>query len=173
MLEADASAIEPGVYELSTRFGRLTVPARLGWRCEPPLPGFDGLHQYLVLSCEGQEPFLWLQSVESTELAFLIAPAEAFGLRYRGGIDAEESGMPGPSVLVILPRPGGSDSIGCHRWAPLMFDPSTRSFHQRVFEPDEVEGAGIWCGLSPQRQSELRRAWAGALLDVPSRISGQ
>ncbi|NNM63077.1 MAG: flagellar assembly protein FliW [Burkholderiales bacterium] len=132
----------------STRFGPQDIAPEQRWVCAQPMPGFEAMREFALLRQTGQEPFIWLQSLEALELAFLIVDASCFGLRFQPPTDAEFSGFDAPpSVLVILPyKPG--DVLRVHRLAPLLFDVAHARFVQHVYEPEQVSGEGLWAGSS-------------------------
>ncbi|MBW4048217.1 MAG: flagellar assembly protein FliW [Proteobacteria bacterium] len=145
-----------------TRFGPLRIAAAQRWTCAGPMPGFETLHSFALLQHEGQGPFLWLQSLEEPDLAFLIAGADCFGLRYPPASRARADGDTEPCVLVIVPqRP--EDTLRVHRLAPILFDARHASFVQEVFEPEQVTGTGYWTGPSGRAQSA---AWLARIVHV-------
>ncbi len=132
----------------STRFGLQDIAPEQRWVCAQPMPGFEALREFALLRQTGQEPFIWLQSLEAIELAFLIVDASCFGLRFQPPTDVDLASFDSPpSVLVILPyRPG--DVLRVHRLAPLLFDVAHARFLQYVYEPEHVSGEGLWAGSS-------------------------
>ncbi|SCC91087.1 hypothetical protein THIX_10128 [Thiomonas sp. X19] len=132
----------------STRFGPQDIAPEQRWVCAQPMPGFEALREFALLRQAGQGPFIWLQSLEALELAFLIVDASCFGLSFQPPTDADLAGFDAPpSVLVILPhRPG--DALRVHRLAPLLFDVAHARFVQYVYEPEQVLGEGLWTGAS-------------------------
>ena len=145
----------------ATRFGAMDVPQDKRWICAEPMPGFEELREFALVQLAGQAPFVWLQSLEAPDLAFLMADAACFGLRFPtretdpGGFDAP------PYVLVILPQAPG-DALRVHRLAPLLFNVSQARFLQRVFETDQVTGEGVWTG---RRSAGADAAWHARLVE--------
>lgn len=148
---------------VDTRFGPLEVAPAQCWRCSEPIAGFEGLSAFALLHVREQGPFLWLQSLELPDLAFLIVDAACFGLRYVTPADAESMPASAPAhVLVILPRNVG-DALRVHRLAPMMFDPQAGTFRQVVFEPEQVQGDGAWVG-PPQQVAQS--AWLARIVEL-------
>lgn len=122
----------------ATRFGDIEVGPDQQWTASVPLAGFEDLTEFALLQVEGQGPFLWLQSLQLPELAFLIIEAACFSLSYADAPPASAC-----CVLVILPRQAG-EVMRLHKQAPLLFDAARGCFSQVVFEPEHVLGSGVW-----------------------------
>jgi len=60
---------------LTRRFGILKVPEELVWRWPVPLPGFPRSREFVLIDDEKARPFLWLQSLNEPEVAFVIVDA--------------------------------------------------------------------------------------------------
>jgi flagellar assembly factor FliW len=124
----------------STRFGPLEITPAQQWRCAEPLAGFEDLRDFALLHRAEQGPFLWLQSLEIAELAFLLVEARCFDLHYPALADGAAMAL---YVMVILPR-SSAEVLRVHRLAPVLFDASQGTFRQHVFEPEQVSGSGTW-----------------------------
>ncbi len=122
-----------------TRFGPLDIAPEQRWVCAEALPGFEELRAFALLHVAEQGPFLWLQSLEQPELAFLLVDAARFGLSY-ADVDTGEAPV---CLMVIVPRAPG-EVLRLHKLAPLLFDVSEGRFVQQVFEPEQVFGDGVW-----------------------------
>ena len=107
--------------------------------CHDALPGFEDLREFALLHLAEQGPFLWLQSLELPELAFLLVDAARFGLRY-AGVDTGDAPV---CLMVIVPR-SADEVLRLHKFAPLLFDLDHGRFAQQVFEPEHVLGDGVW-----------------------------
>ena len=142
-----------------TRFGGVDIAESQNWTCAEPLGGFDDLRTFALLHVAEQGPFLWLQSLEVPDLAFLLVDAGCFGLRF-AGVDASEDAP--PCVMVIVPRSPG-EVLRVHRLAPLFFDPEAGTFTQQVFEPDQVLGDGRW---RDEAAHAPRGAWASRVVEI-------
>ena len=143
---------------VDTRFGPISVAPAQRWRCAEPLPGFEELRDFALLHVAEQGPFLWLQSLERAELAFLLVDAARFGLHY----DGVAAGDAPVCLMVIVPRAPG-EVLRLHKQAPLLFDLGTGSFVQQVFEPEQVIGDGVWV---EQLASASEAAWTQRIVEV-------
>ncbi|MBN2326710.1 MAG: flagellar assembly protein FliW [Candidatus Omnitrophica bacterium] len=57
----------------SDRFGEVEIPIPEILTFPEGLLGFGRFHQYAILQDPGEAPFLWLQSIEKSDLSFVIA----------------------------------------------------------------------------------------------------
>ncbi|HHY93767.1 MAG TPA: flagellar assembly protein FliW, partial [Firmicutes bacterium] len=57
---------------LTKRFGVLKVPHEDIWEFPVPLAGFSHSRRYTIIEDERIRPFLWLQSLDEPEVAFVI-----------------------------------------------------------------------------------------------------
>ncbi len=142
-----------------TRFGGIDIVESQRWTCAEPLGGFDDLSAFALLHAPEQGPFVWLQSLELPDLAFLLVDAGCFGLRYQG---IEPNDDAPACVMVIVPRHPG-EVLRVHRLAPLLFDVQAGTFIQQVFEPDQVVGDGRW---SDEAAHPPRGAWASRVVEM-------
>ena len=148
----------------ATRLGLVEVAAQQRWTCEQPLAGFEDLREFVLLHVAAQGPFLWLQSLELPELAFVICDAACFGLRYPAGPDFDPAELRAPPcVLVMLPGQAG-ETLRVHAQAPLLFDVEAASMRQQVFEPEQVLGDGTWVG--PAACAPVQAQWASRIISV-------
>ncbi len=147
-----------------TRLGPVEVAPEQRWICAQPLAGFESLQAFVLLHVAAQGPFLWLQSLEVPELAFVVCDAGCFGLSYPAveGFDPQALLAP-PCVLVILPQ-SPQQSLQVHRQAPLLFDADAGSLRQQVFEADQVRGDGAWVG--PAGAARVTPQWARRIISV-------
>ena len=126
----------PEATPIPTRFGPLGFASHQVWRAAQPLPGFEGLQRFGLISVQAERPFVWLQSLDEAAVSFLLVPAASFGLHYPA-LGAETL----PLVMVVLPQRAG-EPLRAHRQAPLLFDAQTGQFAQHIVEDTEVQGDG-------------------------------
>ncbi len=157
-----AEPMDPDLTEtplrIDTRFGALDIAQAQRWRCAEPLPGFEELREFALLHVAEQGPFLWLQSLERAELAFLLVDAARFGLHY----EAVDTGDAPVCLMVIVPRAPG-EVLRLHKQAPLLFDLAGSSFVQQVFEPEQVLGDGVWI---ERPEHEAAASWTQRIVEV-------
>ncbi len=134
-------ADRPLLRAAQTRFGALTVLGSQVWTAQTPLLGFEELRQFVLLAVDGQQPFVWLQSLDDAQVSFLLAPAASFGLRYAAAASAPSGSL--EWVMVLLPERAG-EPLRPHRLAPLLLHPASATFLQRIVDESAVEGDGMF-----------------------------
>jgi len=149
MIAAQSAALLP------TRFGHLPFQPGQIWTAATPLPGFESLQRFGLISLQAERPFVWLQSLDDVAISFLLVQAAHFGLRF-GHLPAGTL----PMVMVLLP--GQADrTLRAHRQAPLLFDAQAGTLSQHIVEADDVEGEGVF---APQAQVPQPEGFAARIL---------
>ncbi len=133
---------------LPTRFGPLPFQPGQIWATETPLPGFESLRRFALISLRAERPFVWLQSLEDVAVSFLLIQSEYFGLRF-----AHLPAGAMPMVMVLLPGQPGQ-ALRAHRQAPLLFDVQTGMLSQHILEAADVEGDGLFAPLAATQLPE-------------------
>jgi flagellar assembly factor FliW len=82
------------------------------------LLGFETIKKYVLLSNPSEAPFLWLQVLDDSKLAFLVLPPSELFPTYQpeiGPDDVKVLGLKGPEDALVLNivtlRPGGRATI--------------------------------------------------------------
>jgi flagellar assembly factor FliW len=134
----------------TTRFGALNVDAHKTLTFPEGLPGFESCRLFTVLphhTAEGGKgsPFVWLQSLERGELAFLaIEPHQVFP-DYAPRVPRAELESLNLTEEAVLPRlyslltvPAGDPSgITANLMAPILINSSARVAKQVVLNTDQ------------------------------------
>lgn len=127
---------------IATRFGPLPIEEAQIIHCASPILGFEDHQRYILLDHAPHRPFLWLQSVDNSELSFLLADPALFGLRYAMDVlsrYAERSpDMLHMMVIVIIPA-NPQDSPRAHTLGPLWFDLGEPVFGQLVIDSRKAD----------------------------------
>jgi flagellar assembly factor FliW len=74
----------------TTRFGELEIPEDKIITMAKPVLGFERLKQYCIIEREDCEPFLWYQSIDSPETAFIVCNPVIFYPDYRIEVNPRE-----------------------------------------------------------------------------------
>ncbi len=74
----------------SSRLGPLEVPDDKLITMERPILGFEGLTRFCLVDRDEMAPFLWLQSAEEEEVAFIVVNPKAFFPNYRIEVNRKE-----------------------------------------------------------------------------------
>ncbi len=124
----------------NTRFGDITYRQKDILEITGGLVGLPGLSQFLVLDFEVDTPFKWLQSVQESNIGFLIAEPRLFRPDYSVSLDEEDlAACEAESVddLVIVAictfREKLELSTGNLR-APIVVNETTRRGQQVILE---------------------------------------
>lgn len=141
-----------------TRFGALLLQPSQILTVQSPLPGFEALQNFSLIAVAGQQPFVWLQSLEDASVAFLLVTASHFGLTYRG-FDPSADVM----VMVLLPEQSGQ-ALRPHRQAPLVFDAAGGRFVQSVIEDGDVQGDGLFRAVTNSSAADMTSGLVGRLV---------
>jgi len=127
---------------LTRRFGILRVPDELVWRWPVPLPGFPRSREFVLIDDENARPFLWLQSLNEPEVAFVIIDAGLVASGYHPALPEAELAClelpPGhrPLLYAIVTVPGDPRQAWVNLRAPLALNVSARLGRQVVLSDD-------------------------------------
>lgn len=91
----------------STRFGSLEIQEDSVVDLGPGLLGFADARRFAIVDVEGDDTYVWLQSIEHSELAFLATQPWSFFPNYELDVPdetLEEIGLaePGDSLVLVL-----------------------------------------------------------------------
>lgn len=114
-LDADTITID-------TRFGRLEATRQGTLYFTRPLPGFEGLSRFTLLSLPEQLPIIWLQSLEEAALALPLVEPDVYFPDYSQAVQ-KELGAEAAVLCLVSQRAG---RLGLNLLAPLViFDQQT------------------------------------------------
>ncbi len=133
----------------TTRFGSLSVDDHKMLTFPDGLPGFEGCRQFTLLPhhmAEGGKgsPFVWLQSLERSDLAFLAIEPHSIFPDYAPRVPRAEmdslclDGAAVPRLYSLLTVPQGDPSgITANLMAPILINSSARVAKQVVLNTDQ------------------------------------
>ena len=133
----------------TTRFGSLSVDAPKMLTFPDGLPGFEGCRQFTLLPhhmAEGGKgsPFVWLQSLERGDLAFLAIEPHSVFPDYAPRVPRAEldslclDGAAVPRLYSLLTVPQGDPSgITANLMAPILINSSAGVAKQVVLNTDQ------------------------------------
>lgn len=110
----------------TTRFGQIEVDEAQVIRFPDGLYGFEEFKGYTVVEHSRDAPFLWLQSLDDPDLAFVIAEPFAFFPWYEVFMPDDDTGrleLASPedaAVFVILVIPDNPEDMTANLLAPLV-----------------------------------------------------
>lgn len=139
------SSPAPIIKFLSARFGEIELDAsELLW-IPQGLLGFTPLHRYTILKDPEEAPFLWLQSVDLPELAFVIVDPFLFFPGYEILVKAHELGdielddITKATVLTIVTVPENPMELTANLRGPLLINTEKRLAKQFVLIDDRYK----------------------------------
>lgn len=130
----------------STRFGSFDVPDDSAFDFGPGLLGFPDCQRFVVVAIDGDDDYFWLQSVESSDVAFLaIRPWEFFPNyeldvpdQVQDDIELREIADSDIFVLVTTHHEGEQlTSITANLLGPVVVNHATRKGRQLVLDSGE------------------------------------
>ena len=164
---------EPVVRFNSSRFGDLEVPESRIIDVPDGVIGFPDFKRYALLDASGgSSVFLWLQSIDEPNLAFIIADPKKIVPDYNVEsaepdllrLNLDKSEEVGLFVIITVP-PDNPDKTNANLLAPLIYRKSGNTIHQIVLERgnwplrfyifDADEGSGT-SGDNPEKSGEVR-----------------
>ncbi|MBC8317930.1 MAG: flagellar assembly protein FliW [Desulfobulbaceae bacterium] len=130
----------------TSRFGEIEVDRDRIISMTSPFPGFPDSSRFLLLPSKPDSPFLWLQSMDDPELAFVIIHAALLDLDYTPPIPAsvqEELKIQSEQdqeILTILTIPQGKPrEMTANLLGPVILNSSKRLAKQIVLDPNKYD----------------------------------
>lgn len=127
--------------EIQTRiFGTIEIDADRVVRLTEPMAGFPDLSRFAVLDPDPDNPFKWFQSLDRSDVCFLIADPRPFFPSYE--VDLAPSRLAGlgigdeaqPVVAVILTAGADLSKTTANLLAPLVFNAQKGVARQVIME---------------------------------------
>jgi flagellar assembly factor FliW len=133
---------EPGAVSVnSRRFGLISVREDQIIVLTPGLLGFSQFQRYVLIEHQQESPFLWLQSVDNPDLAFvLIDPLHIVPGYHPGPLteimkDLEAEKLDDLKILVILTIPPGQpQEMTANLMGPVVINLKNRRGKQLIIE---------------------------------------
>ncbi len=134
--------IEPGSVSIhSRRFGSISVKEDQIILLTPGLLGFSQFHRYVLIEHGQESPFLWLQSVDNPDLAFVVIdPRQVLPGYHPGPLtevmeDLQVEKPEDLKVLVILTiPPGRPQDMTANLMGPVVINLKNRRGRQLVID---------------------------------------
>lgn len=127
---------------LSARFGEIELPASEILEIPEGLLGFGHLRRYAILKDPEEDPFLWLQSVDVADLAFVIVDPFIFFPGYEIQVKTSEleaiqlEDIAKANVLAIVTVPENPMELTANLRGPLIVNTEARLGKQFVLIDD-------------------------------------
>lgn len=127
----------------TSRFGDVDVRDDELFTAVRPLPGFANSSQYFFIERKNIAPFKWMQSVQESDLTFVVVEPNQFFHDYEpriGAFDVEEVGLKSAKdvfILTIVVLPEDLTKMTANLKGPLVFNLKERKFKQSFIETDQ------------------------------------
>lgn len=126
----------------TSRFGTIEVELDRVITMTSPLLGFPDALRFVLRPHGANSPFMWLQSLDKPELAFVVIQAATLLNDYRPAIpassrrDLQLSGHTPPDLLLLLTIPQGKpNEMTANLLGPLVVNPAQRLACQVLLDP--------------------------------------
>lgn len=129
----------------TSRFGEIEIAPEDTLEFVEGLLGFGQLRRFVLLDDPNDEIFAWLQSCESTEIAFPVLEPELFAQNYK--IDLSKSDLESLGLktidegrlLTIITIPSDPTQMTANMKAPIVISPSRRIARQCVLQDNLLQ----------------------------------
>lgn len=130
--------------KIMSRFGEIEYDPQKTIHFPDGLIGFDGLHDFVVVPSKKEGPLFWIQSVEDSQVAFVLTDPTNFFLDYKVVPDQTECtklGIEDPaqcvalSVVTVHP----DKSVTLNLQAPVLYAPQKSRALQVILEKTKYE----------------------------------
>ena len=125
----------------TVRFGDFEVEEKSIVHFAQGIPAFEDEHEFVLIPYDAESPYLFLQSCQTPDLAFLMTSPYLFFKDYEFEIDdatEKKLGLQSPedvAVYVLLTIPGGSiKDMTANLMAPVIINQNTLDAVQLVLE---------------------------------------
>ncbi len=127
------------------RFGPIEVPEEKLLRMQKPILGFEEIETFFLVEQDEFHPFMWLQSVERPDLAFIVVNPVTFFPDYRIEVHAKEVGdlcitdVAGVETYVIVTVPENPRDISVNLQGPIVINTENNNAKQLVLVNSEYQ----------------------------------
>ncbi|WP_041587476.1 flagellar assembly protein FliW [Thermoanaerobacterium thermosaccharolyticum] len=110
---------------------------------EEGIPGFEGLKSFILLSIEEFTPFKWLQSLDDTDIAFVIVDPKAIIKDYKVELDEETvklldiKDLNHILVFAIVVIPSEIEKMTANLKAPIIINAENNKGMQILLDNDD------------------------------------
>lgn len=126
----------------TSRFGEIEIAETEVLSLPEGLLGFQMYHRYAILKDPEEEPFLWLQSMDEANLAFVVVDPFLFFPGYEIQVKSHElssiqlSDLSKATVLAIITVPENPMDLTANLRGPLVINTQTNQAKQLVLIDD-------------------------------------
>ncbi len=127
------------------RFGPIEVPEEKLVRMRKPVLGFEEIETFFLVEQDEFHPFMWLQSVEQPDLAFIVVNPVTFFPDYRIEVHSKEVGdleidsLDRVETYVIVTVPEDPRTISVNLQGPIVINTENNYAKQLVLVNSEYQ----------------------------------
>jgi flagellar assembly factor FliW len=119
---------------VTRQFGELEFDESIVYHFPNGLPGFEELHDYIVIDDKDTEPLRWLLSTEDPNVGLGILEASLIAPEIYGELPPEDRSSTAFVVVVLRRDP---DPITANLKAPILLDHASKSGRQVVLNSEK------------------------------------
>ncbi|ADH87007.1 flagellar assembly protein FliW [Desulfurivibrio alkaliphilus] len=145
----------PTITLQTSRFGRISVDPEKIITVTSAFPGFPESRRFVLRQHSSKSPFMWLQSLDNPELAFVVIQASRLVPQYQPDLPTaalRELGDPENSkleLLLILAIPQGKpEQMTANLLGPVVLNPVSQLAKQILLDPNKFDAA--WPVFEPE-----------------------
>lgn len=120
------------------RFGEMEISQEKVIKMIKPVLGFESLESYILVEAEEMSPFMWLQSIEDPDTAFIVVNPRAFYPDYKIEINRKEvaeiklTNVEEVETFVIATIPEDPNNISLNLQGPIVVNTENNLAKQLV-----------------------------------------
>jgi len=144
--DSEQTGAEKNITVQTSRFGEIIVDTERIISMLSPLLGFPESTRFILKSHSQKSPFMWLQSLDNPQLAFVVLPATLTGLDYRPEIPRQIlkelliTADNDKDILLILTIPKNNpQEMTANLLGPIVLNSSRRLAAQVVLDPQKYD----------------------------------
>lgn len=144
--DIDQPGAEKNITVQTSRFGEITVDRERIISMLSPFLGFPESTRFILKSHSPKSPFMWLQSLDNPQLAFVVLPASLTGLDYRPEIprqilkELRVNADNDKDILLILTIPKNNpQEMTANLLGPIVLNSNKRLAVQVVLDPHKYD----------------------------------
>ncbi|MFP3982616.1 MAG: flagellar assembly protein FliW [Desulfurivibrionaceae bacterium] len=135
-----------GITVNTGRFGEITVNPELIIRLTSPFPGFPESTRFIIIPHKEGSVFLWLQSLDNPDLAFVVIQAGHLKPDYSPAVPElikneleSDSGSPLEILIILTVPPGRPREMTANLMGPVVINSRTRLARQLILDQDQYD----------------------------------
>ena len=145
--DSEQTGAEKNITVQTSRFGEISVDRERIISLLSPILGFPESSRFILKAHSPKSPFMWLQSLDNPQLAFVVLPAALTGLDYQPEIPRQilkelliTSDKDDRDILLILTIPKNKpQEMTANLLGPIVLNSSKRLAVQVVLDPQKYD----------------------------------